>query len=108
MMCITISIPHFRKYNNYYFFPSTPFDKAKSLADLREKSQKTECKQSIYSVFHRPWGPFLESPGNFTGPKSNIQIEISRVRARVLASRLLHFVSLTDCFIMLDAKLLKP
>ena len=23
-----------------------------------------------------PWGPFLESPGNFTGPKSNIQIEI--------------------------------
>ena len=24
----------------------------------------------------RPWGPFLESPGNFTGPKSNIQIKI--------------------------------
>ena len=22
------------------------------------------------------WGPFLKSPGNFTGPKSNIQIEI--------------------------------
>ena len=22
------------------------------------------------------WGPFLESPSNFTGPKSNIQIEI--------------------------------
>ena len=22
------------------------------------------------------WGPFLESPGNFTGPKLNIQIEI--------------------------------
>ena len=22
------------------------------------------------------WGPFLESPGNFSGPKSNIQIEI--------------------------------
>jgi len=21
------------------------------------------------------WGPFLESPGNFTGPKSKIQIE---------------------------------
>ena len=35
-------------------------------------------------AFHRgglgevllPRGPFLESPGNFTGPKSNIQIEI--------------------------------
>ena len=24
----------------------------------------------------RARGPFLESPGNFTGPKSNIQIEI--------------------------------
>ena len=53
-------------------------------------------------------GPFLESPGNFSGPKSNIQIEIKRIRARLLASRLLHFVSLTDSFIMLDAKLLKP
>ena len=26
--------------------------------------------------WRRAWGPFLESPGNFTGPKSNIQIEI--------------------------------
>ena len=24
----------------------------------------------------RSWGPFLETPGNFSGPKSNIQIEI--------------------------------
>ena len=22
------------------------------------------------------WGPFLERPGNFSGPKSNIQIKI--------------------------------
>ena len=29
------------------------------------------------SVKHRlPWGPFLECPGNFLGPKSNLQIEI--------------------------------
>ena len=56
----------------------------------------------------RTRGSFLESPGNFSGPKSNIQIEIQRIRARVLASKLLHFVSLTDSFIMLDAKLLKP
>ena len=26
--------------------------------------------------FHSSRGPFLESPGNFSGPKSNIQIEI--------------------------------
>ena len=30
------------------------------------------------------------------------------MRARVLGSKLLHFVSLTDGFILLDAKLLKP
>ena len=27
-------------------------------------------------LMHAPGGPFLESPGNFSGPKSNIQIEI--------------------------------
>ena len=24
----------------------------------------------------KPWGPFLESPGNVSGPKLNFQIEI--------------------------------
>ena len=52
--------------------------------------------------------PFLESPSNLSGLESNIQIEIERIRARVLASKLLYFVSLTDSFIMLHAKLLKP
>ena len=46
------------------------------------------------------WGLCLESPGNFSGPKSNIQIEIQGIRARVLASKLLHFVSPTDSFIV--------
>ena len=55
-----------------------------------------------------PRGPFLESSGDFLGPKSNIQIEIKRIRARVLARNLLHFVSLTNSFFVLDAKLLKP
>ena len=54
------------------------------------------------------WGLFLESHGNFLGPKSNIQMEIERIRAPVLANKLLHFVLLTDSFIMLDAKVLKP
>ena len=53
-------------------------------------------------------GPFLESPVNFSGPKTNIQIKIKRIRARFPARKLLHFVSLTDSFIMLDTKLLKP
>ena len=33
------------------------------------------------------------------------RIEIKRIRAWVLDRKLLHFVSLTDSFIMLDAKL---
>ena len=51
---------------------------------------------------------YLERPSYFSAPKSNIQIAIERIRALVLASKLLHFVSLTDSCIMLDAKLLKP
>ena len=46
-------------------------------------------------------GPFLKSLGNFSCPKSIIQIEIKKkIRARVLASKLLHFVSLIDGFIL--------
>ena len=33
-------------------------------------------KVTLSPVRMGSWGPFLESPGNFTGPKSNIQIEI--------------------------------
>ena len=59
-------------------------------------------------VYHTsPEARFSKVPITFRASKSNIQIEILRIRARVLASKLLHFVSLTDNFIMLDAKLLK-
>ena len=34
------------------------------------------CVLEISPQKNRAWGPFLESPGNFSGPKSNIQIEI--------------------------------
>ena len=44
-------------------------------------------------------GLFLKSPGNFSGPKSSIQIKIWRKGVRVLASKLVHFVSLTNSFI---------
>ena len=45
-------------------------------------------------------GLYLQSPDNFSGPISNIEMQIKGMRARVLASKLLHFVSLTDSFIM--------
>ena len=59
----------------------------------------TELKLPVCLWAKRARGPFLESPCNFSGLKMG---------ARVLASKLLHFVPLTDGFIMLDAKLLKP
>lgn len=51
-------------------------------------------------------GPFLETPGNLSGPKSSIHSEIKRISNK--ASKLLHFISVTDSFILLDANLLKP
>ena len=57
----------------------------------------TEVYSKFLVIFR---SPFLQSPENFSGPKSNIQIKIKRTKARVLASSMLHFVSLTDSFIM--------
>ena len=49
-----------------------------------------------FGKLKKTWGPFVESPGNFLYPKSNIQIEIYRIRARALANKQLRFVSLID------------
>ena len=43
-------------------------------------------------------GPFLERPGNLTGPKSYFEIEGSRKVGCVLTSNEVHFVSLADNF----------
>ena len=80
----------------------------KPLFSLKPQDTKRPLGRCCIATKFQTRGPFLESPGNFSGPRSNIQIEMWRVRARVLVSKLLHFVSLTDSFIVLDAKLLKP
>ena len=90
--------------NASHFLPTQP----RLLEDgLRRKSRRRKFG-ALPRVAVVSWGPFLEIPSNFSDPKSNIEIEISRIRARVLASKQLSFVSLTYRFIMLDAKLLKP
>ena len=73
-------------------------DRAKLLTyehtDLRKSVKKTGLTTLKCLSWHtekRTRGPFLESPGNFSGPKSNIQIKIKRIRAPVLDSKLLHF-----------------
>ena len=43
-------------------------------------------------------GPFLERPGNLTGPESDFDIKVSRKVESVLTSDEVHFVSLADNF----------
>ena len=52
-------------------------------------------------------GPFLERPGNLTGPKSYFEIEGSRKVGSVLTSNEVHFVSLADNFTVQFSNLLK-
>ena len=43
-------------------------------------------------------GPFLESPGNLMGPKSDFEITVSSKVGCVLTSNEVYFVSLADNF----------
>ena len=53
------------------------------------------------------WGPFLERPGNLTGPKSYFEIKLSRKVGCVLTSNKVHFVSLAENFTVQFSNLLK-
>ena len=44
------------------------------------------------------WGPFLERPGNLTGPKSYFEIKVSRKVGCVLTYNEVHLVALADNF----------
>ena len=43
-------------------------------------------------------GPFLESPGNLTGPESYFEVKVSRNVGHVLNSNYVHIVSLANNF----------
>ena len=43
---------------------------------MKDSENHPGLSNSMNSITVQPRGPFLESPGNFTGPKSKIQIEI--------------------------------
>ena len=49
---------------------------------------------AISNSFSAARGPFLERPGNLTGPESDFDIKVSRKGGRVLTSDEVHFVSL--------------
>ena len=52
-------------------------------------------------------GPFLEKPGNLTGPESDFEIKASSKVGCVLTSNKVHFVSLADNFTVQFSNLLK-
>ena len=58
-------------------------------------------------VFLMTGGPFLESPGNLTGPVSYFEIKFSRKVCCVLTSNEAHFVSLANNFTLPFSKLLE-
>ena len=43
-----------------------------------------------------PWGPFLESAGNLTGPKLYFEIRVSRKVGSVLTSNEVDYVSIAN------------
>ena len=53
------------------------------------------------------WGPFLERPGNFSGPKANFKFKTCWIAAQFLGHKPVNFASFTDSFIVLLSKLLK-
>ena len=52
-------------------------------------------------------GPFLESAGNFSGPRTDFNIETLRILAPALAHKPVRFVSSTNSCVLLPSKLLK-
>ena len=52
-------------------------------------------------------GPFLERPGDLTGPKSCFEIKVSRKVGRVLTSNKVNSVSLADTFTVQFSNLLE-
>jgi len=83
----------------------TPFWKTplKWIPRSKPGASKSRPRWAAHTRIGNVWE--YPTPPGFSGPKSNIQI--ARKRARILANKLLHFVSLTDSFIRLGAKLLK-
>ena len=80
----------------------------------------TSLVQSLNSTFFPPHigaepgrakeesgGPFLERPGNLTGPVSHFEIKFSRKVCCVLTCNEAHFVSLANNFTVPFSKLLK-
>ena len=73
----------------------------------RYSQNNQPCTYLVKFKSLRPWGPFLERPGNLTGPESDFDIKVSRKVGRVLTFDEVHFLSLADNFTEQFSNLLK-
>ena len=62
----------------------------------RSESQRQKNMWIEFVVGSLLWGLFLQSPGDFPGPKSNIQTKLLRIKTWLLANKPVHFVLLND------------
>ena len=67
-------------------------------------TQQGHLQSRFYS---KARGPFLERPGNFSGPKANFEIKTCLIVAQFLAHKPVNSASLTDTFIVSFSRLLK-
>ena len=91
--------------------PRTQCNAVPDQACVSQKTRKLlgpEDFSGLFSgEFFGSWDPFLERPGNLTGPKSYFEIKFSRKVECVLTSNEVHFVSLADNFTVQFSNLLK-
>ena len=79
--------------------------------ETTQSSSSVVCLFFLFVKYTPPltlsWGPFLERPGNLTGPVSYFEIKFSRKVCCFLTSSEAHFVSLANNFTVPFSKLLK-
>ena len=74
-------------------------------AIIRARCRCASTRSSHINMSTR--GPFLERPGNFSGPKANFKIKTCWIVPQFLAHEPIKIASFTDSFIVLFSKLLK-
>ena len=74
------------------------------MKNRRFVTQQGQLQSRFYS---KARGPFLERPGNFSGPKANFEIKTCWIVAQFLAHKPVNSASLTDTFIVSFSRLLK-
>ena len=91
--------------------PSTKFAATHLYTWVEKGTVRVKCLTQEHNTMSparaRTRGPFLDRPGNLTGPISYFEIKVSRRVGCVLTSNEVQFVSLADNFTVQFSNLLK-